>query len=115
MLSIVELNSADSVDGMTEEQIECLSLVTTEQRTSQLEDQMTFASRTVEKIGADLLTTKIVVVAAAYMAAKMHYSVFSVVGVDFCREKDSMIAAVFEKRLIDAVCENGLIVSVVEK
>lgn len=107
MLQIVELSSADSEDGQTEEreQIECLSLVTSEQ-TGQMEDQMTFASRTVEKIAADLLATKIVVVAAAQMAAKVHYSVFSVVGADFGRKVDSPIAAVVEK---------GLIVSAVEK
>lgn len=100
---------------MTEEQIEYLSSVIAEQRTGQLEDQMTFASRIVEKIATDLLATKMVVVAAAQMAAKVHYSIFSMVGADFCREVVSVNAAIFEKRLIDAVIENGLIVSVVEK
>lgn len=111
MLQIVDLNSADSLDGRTEEreQIECLSLVTAEQRTGQMEDQMTFASWTVEKVPADLLATKISV---AQMAVKVHYSVFSVVGADFCREVDSVVV---EIRLIDAVVENGLIVSAVEK
>lgn len=76
---------------------------------------MTFASRTVEKIAADLLTTKIAVVVAAQMTTKVRYSVFFLVGDDFCREVDSVIAVVFEKRLIGVVVQNGLIVSAVEK
>lgn len=114
MLLIVELNSFDSVDGKTEEQIEYLSLMTAEQRTSQLEDQMTFTSQTVEKIVTDLLATKIVVI-AAQMAVKLHYSVFSMVEVNFCREVDSVIAVIFEKILIDVVVENRLIVSTIKK